>query len=217
MTVTGDPPEGRGEAQADFTFSAATLERVKTIIARYPENRQISAVVPLLDLAQRQNGGWLSREAIEFVGAFLEMAPIRVHEIATFYSMFNLKPVGTHLIQVCRTTPCWLNGAADLTRLCCEKLGVGLGENSRDGLFTVVEVECLGACANAPMVQINDLYYEDLTPESLEEIIDRLRAGEEVAAGSQTGRQGSAPAGGATTLRKVAGQTPAPAHPGDTP
>ena len=211
MRVTGHPQATRG----DFTFAEATMERAKAIIARYPENRQASAVVPLLDLAQRQNGGWLCPEAIEYVAELLEMAPIRVHEIATFYSMFNLKPVGTHLIQVCRTTPCWLNGAAELTRVCCDKLGVGLGENSEDGLFTVVEVECLGACANAPMVQINDLYYEDLTPERLTELIDRLRAGETVAAGSQSGRQGSAPAGGAKTLTEVAGRFPASS--GDTP
>ncbi len=202
-------------AGGDFTFAEATLERATAIIGRYPKDRQASAVVPLLDLAQRQNGGWLSRAAIEYVAELLEMAPIRAHEIATFYSMFNLKPVGRHLIQVCRTTPCWLNGAADLTRACCEKLGVGLGENSEDGLFTLVEVECLGACANAPMAQINDLYYEDLTPERLVEIIDRLRAGEAVAAGSQTGRQCSAPAGGAKTPREVAGRSPA--NPGDTP
>ncbi len=211
MRVTSYPQAARG----DFTFAEATMERAKAIIARYPEERQVSAVVPLLDLAQRQNGGWLSREAIEYVAELLEMAPIRAHEIATFYSMFNLEPVGTHLIQVCRTTPCWLNGAADLTRLCCDKLGVGLGESSQDGLFTVVEVECLGACANAPMVQINDLYYEDLTPERLAEIIDRLRAGEAVAAGSQTGRQCSAPAGGAKTLCEVTGRSPA--NPGDIP
>ncbi len=202
-------------AGEDFTFAEATLKRAKAIIGRYPEDRQASAVVPLLDLAQRQNGGWLSSAAIEYVAELLEMAPIRAHEVATFYSMFNLKPVGRHLIQVCRTTPCWLNGAADLTRVCCEKLGVGLGENSEDGLFTLVEVECLGACANAPMVQINDLYYEDLTPERLAEIIDRLRAGEAVAAGSQTGRQCSAPAGDAKPPREVAGRSPA--SPGDTP
>jgi NADH-quinone oxidoreductase subunit E len=192
----------RGEA-GDFAFDADNQARAETFVARYPEGRQQSAVIALLDLAQRQNGGWLSREAIEYVANFLEMAPIRVHEVASFYTMFNLKPVGKHLIQVCRTTPCWLRGAADITKTCCDKLGVGLKENTEDGLFTVVEVECLGACANAPMVQINDLYYEDLTPERMAEIIDDLRAGKEVPAGPQNGRQGSMPEGGATTLKDM--------------
>ena len=199
MTMTSYKP---GEA-GDFAFDAENRTRARDFVARYPEDRKASAVIALLDLAQRQNGGWLSREAIEYVANFLEMAPIRVHEVASFYTMFNLKPVGKHLIQVCRTTPCWLRGAADITKTCRDKLGVGLKERTGDGLFTVVEVECLGACANAPMVQINDLYYEDLTPERMAGIIDDLKAGKEVPAGPQNGRQGSMPEGGATTLRDL--------------
>lgn len=184
----------------DFAFTAQNMAQAEKIIARYPEGRQASATVPLLDLAQRQNGNWLSKEAIEYVANLLEVAPIRVYEVATFYTMFNLKPVGKHFIQVCRTTPCWLCGSDGLTEACLKKLGVGLGETTEDGRFTVVEVECLGACANAPMVQINDDYYEDLTPERMGEIIDELGAGRTVPAGPQTGRQGSCPDGGPTTL-----------------
>ncbi len=194
----------RAGAAGDFAFTAESKARANEIIGRYPEGRQASAVIALLDLAQRQNGGWLSPEAIEYVAGYLEMAPIRVHEVASFYSMFNLQPVGKHLLQVCRTTPCWLRGAAGLSETCRRKLGVGLGETTEDGLFTLVEVECLGACANAPMVQINDDYYEDLTPERLAEMIDDLAAGRQVAAGSQIGRQSSMPEGGATTLRELA-------------
>jgi NADH-quinone oxidoreductase subunit E len=186
-----------------FAFTAENQARAKQIIARYPEGRQASAVIALLDLAQRQNDNWLSAEAIEYVANELEMAPIRVHEVASFYTMFNLEPVGRHFIQVCRTTPCWLRGSDDLTSICLGKLGTKLGETTQDGAFTVVEVECLGACANAPMVQINDLYYEDLTPERMAGIIDDLRAGKAVTMGSQVGRQGSAPAGGPQTLAEV--------------
>jgi NADH-quinone oxidoreductase subunit E len=132
------------------------------------------------------------------------MAPIRVHEVATFYSMFNLKPVGKFFIQVCRTTPCWLCGSDDLTQICRDKLGIEKGETTEDGLFTLVEVECLGACANAPMVQINDDYYEDLTAERLAEVLDALAAGRDVKIGSQSGRQGSAPEGGPQTLLDAA-------------
>lgn len=199
MRVTSHP---RGEA-GDFAFTAENETRAKAIISRYPAGRQASAVIALLDLAQRQSGGWLPKEAIEYVAEMLDMAPIRVHEVSTFYTMFNLRPVGKHLIQVCRTTPCWLRGAADLTRVCQEKLGVGLHENTDDGLFTVVEVECLGACANAPMVQINDHYYEDLTPQRMAEMIGDLKAGREVPIGPQTGRQCSAPPDGPKTLTEV--------------
>ena len=142
----------------------------------------------------------LSTPAIEYVAEYLEIAPIRVHEVATFYSMFNLKPVGKYFIQVCRTTPCWLCGSDDITKACLDSLGIGLGETTEDGAFTVVEVECLGACANAPMVQINDDYYEDLTPQRMAEMIADLEAGKPVPSGSQTGRPGSSPAGGLTSL-----------------
>ncbi|MGD1880160.1 MAG: NADH-quinone oxidoreductase subunit NuoE [Kiloniellaceae bacterium] len=188
-----------------FSFSAENDARAKTICARYPEGRQASATIALLDLAQRQNGGWLSGDAIEYVASYLEVAPIRIYEVASFYSMFNLKPVGKYFIQVCRTTPCWLRGSDGITEACKKKLGVGLKEVTDDGLFSVVEVECLGACANAPMVQINDFYYEDLTPVRMAEIIDELRAGDTVKVGSQTGRLASAPEGGPQTLLNVPG------------
>jgi len=193
----------RRDPSEEFSFTSENLKKAKAFMARYPEGRQASAVISLLYLAQAQNDGWLPAAAIEYVAKVLDMAPIRVHEVSTFYTMFNLKPVGKHLIQVCRTTPCWLRGAADLTRTCQKKLGVALKEMSKDGLFTVMEVECLGACANAPMVQINDDYYEDLTPERLSGIIDELRAGKEVPVGSQSGRQGSAPEGGPATLKDI--------------
>ncbi len=196
-------------AAGDFAFTAENQARAKAVIARYPEGRQASAVIALLDLAQRQNGGWLSREVIDYVANTLEMAPIRVHEVASFYTMFNLAPVGRHLVQVCRTTPCWLRGAAELTRTCRDKLGVGLGENSEDGLFTVVEVECLGACANAPVVQIGDDNNEDLTPARLAEILDDLAAGKEAPGGSQTGRRSSMAEGGMTTLQDLPPRAPA--------
>ena len=193
-------PEPQSEG---FEFTPEYKERAETICARYPADRRASATIALLDLAQRQNGGWLSVPAIEYVAEYLEVAPIRVHEVASFYTMFNLKPVGKYFIQVCRTTPCWLRGSDGLTNACKNKLGVGIGEVTEDGLFSVIEVECLGACANAPMVQINDWYYEDLTPQRMEEIIDDLRAGNEVKVGSQTGRLASAPEGGPQTLLKV--------------
>jgi len=187
----------------DFAFNAENRARAEKIIARYPPGRQASAVIALLDLGQRQNGGWVSPAVIEHVAEVLDMAPIRVYEVASFYTMFNTRPVGRHLVQVCRTTPCWLRGAADLTAACRKKLGIDLGQTTADGTFTLVEVECLGACANAPMVQINDDYYEDLTPERLCEILDALRAGKPVTPGSQTGRMASAPEGGPTTLSEV--------------
>ena len=158
---------------------------------------------PAAGLALRQAGGWLPKAAMDHVAEVLDMAPIRVYEVATFYSMFNLKPVGRHLIQVCRTTPCWLRGADDLTHACQKKLGIDLRETTPDGQFTLVEVECLGACVNAPVVQINDDFYEDLDPARLEALLDALARGEKPKPGSQIGRQGSAPEGGPTTLLTV--------------
>ncbi len=183
-----------------FAFNAATEERAQTIVARYPEGRQQSAVIPLLDLAQRQAGGWLPTEVIEYVANYLDMPKIRVLEVATFYSMFNLEPVGENFVQLCRTTPCWLRGSDDLRAVAKDVTGCGLGETSADGKFTVVEVECLGACCNAPMVQINDEYYEDLTAENFRSVLEALKRGEDPKTGSQEGRTGSEPAGGLTTL-----------------
>jgi NADH-quinone oxidoreductase E subunit len=183
-----------------FAFTPENKALAQRIIARYPEGRQASAVLPLLDLAQRQVGGWLPRAAMDYVAATLDMAPIRVYEVASFYTMFNLKPVGRHLVQICRTTPCWLRGADKLSEACRRKLGIGLKETTADGKFTLVEVECLGACANAPVVQINDDFYEDLDAPKLEKLLSALGRGEKPKPGSQIGRQGSAPEGGPTTL-----------------
>jgi NADH-quinone oxidoreductase subunit E len=197
-----------GEA-GDFAFTEDNAKRAADAVGHYPVGRQASAVMALLDLAQRQNDGWLPPEAIEYVANYLEMAPIRVYEVASFYSMFYTQPVGKHLIQVCRTTPCWLRGAAGLTDTCRDRLGIGLGETTEDGQFTLIEVECLGACSNAPMVQIGDDYFEDLTPETLTALLDDLKAGKEVTVGSQIGRLSSMPEGGATTLTEVPARDPA--------
>ena len=183
-----------------FEFSAENLDRAKKIIARYPPGRQASAVMPLLDLAQRQHENWLPRAAMDTVAEMLEMPPIRVYEVASFYTMYNKAPVGRHFIQVCTTTPCWLCGSSDIMRAVREKAGIGNGETSKDGLFTCLEVECLGACVNAPMVQVNDDYFEDLDYDRMCALIDKLRAGEEISVGSQTGRAGSEAIDGATTL-----------------
>ncbi|MGD9743100.1 MAG: NADH-quinone oxidoreductase subunit NuoE [Dongiaceae bacterium] len=183
-----------------FAFDAANAERAKKIMARYPQGRQASAVLALLDLAQRQSGGWLPRAAMDHVAKILDMAPIRVYEVATFYTMFNLKPVGRFHLQLCRTTPCWLRGSDALKQACEKKLGIGLKQVTPDGLFSMVEVECLGACVNAPVIQINDDFYEDLDPQRLEALLDALARGETAKIGSQTGRQGSAPEGGPQVL-----------------
>ncbi|NDB82574.1 MAG: NADH-quinone oxidoreductase subunit NuoE [Alphaproteobacteria bacterium] len=176
------------ETNNDFSFSQANLKQAKKIISHYPEGRQKSALLPLLDLAQRQNGGWVNIKAIEYIASMLNVPFIKALEVASFYTMINLKPVGKFHIQVCGTTPCWLRGAGDIMRTCKEKLGIEEKETSEDGLFTLSEVECLGACVNAPMVQINDDYYEDLTPEIMNQILDDLKSGKKVKIGSQIGR-----------------------------
>lgn len=183
-----------------FSFTPEYKSRADAFIAKYPEGRQASAVLPLLDLAQRQHDGWLPRAAMDHVAELLDMTPIKVYEVATFYTMFNLEPVGRHLVQLCRTTPCWLRGSDAIRDACYEELGIGLGETTDDGAFTLKEVECLGACVNAPMVQINDDFYEDLDAEKMKSLLRALRAGETPTIGSQTGRQCSAPASGSTTL-----------------
>jgi NADH-quinone oxidoreductase subunit E len=185
-----------------FAFTPENLEKVKVILAKYPPDRQASAVMPLLDLAQRQHG-WVPRAAMDEIARMIDMAPIRVYEVATFYTMYNLQPVGKHLIQVCRTTPCWLRGSDSLSAYLKKRLGVGLREVTPDGQFSVMEVECLGACCNAPMVQINDDFYEDLTPETLGRVLDELAAGRKPKTGSQTGRRGSMAEGGPTTLAGI--------------
>jgi NADH-quinone oxidoreductase E subunit len=197
-------PAAEALQPAEFAFSEENLAKARQIIARYPEGRQASAVLPLLDLAQRQNDGWLPRAAMDHVASILGMPPIRVYEVATFYTMYNLAPVGRHFVQVCTTTPCWLRGSAEVVDTCRRKLGIGLGETTADGQFTLAEVECLGACVNAPMMKINDAYYEDLDPASTEAVLEALARGETPRPGSQSGRHSSEPVGGPTTLKDYA-------------
>jgi NADH-quinone oxidoreductase E subunit len=189
------------EQPTSFAFTPDFRARADAYIAKYPEGRQASAVLPLLDLAQRQHG-WLPRAAMDHVAELLTMPAIRVYEVASFYTMLNTEPVGEHHVQVCRTTPCWLRGSDDITKACEKRLGIKCGERSADGKFSLMEVECLGACVNAPMVQINDDFYEDLSPENTVEILDALAKGETPQSGPQTGRQTSAPEGGPTTLKE---------------
>ena len=167
--------------------------KIQKITEKYPPEKQQSAVIPILDIAQRQNNGWLSREAIEKVAKTLSMSFIRVLEIVTFYSMFNLEPVGKYFVQICRTTPCWLKGSDKLVNVAKEITRCDIGSTSEDDKFTVVEVECLGACCNAPMVQINDDYYEDLNENNFKELLLKLKDGSPVIKGSQIGRQCSEP------------------------
>ena len=193
--------EGSGfEQPASFEFTPENLERAKAHLAKYPPGRQASAVLPLLDLAQRQHAGWLPRAAMDRVAEMLQMAPIRVYEVATFYTMLNLRPVGRYLLQACTTTPCWLRGSDEVVRACEKKLGVGIGATTPDGLFTLVEVECLGACVNAPILQVNDDFYEDIDGPMTETLLDALLAGTPPPPGSMIGRRGSEAIGGRTTL-----------------
>lgn len=183
-----------------FAFTPENLEKAKAHIAKYPAGRQASAVLPLLDLAQRQSGGWLPRAAMDHVAEILEMPPIRVYEVATFYVMFQLRPVGKYLLQACVTTPCWLRGGDDVVHACERKLGIEMGGSTPDGLFTLIEMECLGACVNAPILAVNDDFYEDLDGPKTEALLDALREGRPPPAGSVIGRGGSAPIKGKTTL-----------------
>jgi NADH-quinone oxidoreductase subunit E len=184
----------------EFAFTADNLAWAKTQIAKYPEGRQASAVIPLLWRAQEQAGDWLPQKAIEYVAELLGMARIRVLEVATFYTMFNLEPVGKHHVQLCGTTPCMLRGSDELKKVCQRRIG-DQHHVTADGKFSWIEVECLGACVNAPMAQINYDYYEDLTPETFEKVLDQLADGKTPKPGPQIDRQLSAPVGGPTTLK----------------
>ena len=177
----------------NFEWSSENFKKISEIIKKYPSNRIQSAVIPLLDLAQRQNNGWLSKNSMEKVAETLSMSYIRVLEVATFYSMFNLEPIGKNFVQICRTTPCWLRGSDNLSKVAKEVCKANIGETSDDKIFTVVEVECLGACCNAPMVQINDDYYEDLDEESFKKILQDLKDNKSIKEGSQIGRKSSQP------------------------
>ena len=190
------PPE---QQPKDFSFNKENLDWAKKQIAKYPEGRQQSAIIPLLWRAQEQHDGWLPEAAIRYVTEMLGMAHIRGLEVATFYTMFNLVPVGKVHVQLCGTTPCRLRGADELEKVCRKRIGDQM-HVTEDGKFSWVEVECLGACVNAPMVQINADYYEDLTPESMTQIVNDLSAGKSPKPGPQIDRQLSAPIGGPTTL-----------------
>jgi NADH-quinone oxidoreductase subunit E len=195
---------------ASFSFDAESEARIARVMAKYPPGKEASAVLPLLDFAQRQMGrvtgsAWLPRAAMDEVARRLGMPPIRVYEVATFYLMFNTQPVGKYHLQVCTTTPCWLRGSDEIVKACRRATGIeGWKETSADGMFTMTEVECLGACVNAPVLQVNDDFYEDLDAESAERLLEALRRGEPPPPGSMTGRQTSAPEGGPTTLTSLA-------------
>jgi NADH-quinone oxidoreductase subunit E len=182
-----------------FAFTPENIEWSKGQISKYPEGRQASAIIPLLWQAQKQEG-WLSEPAIRTVADMLDMPYMRALEVATFYTMFNLSPVGEFFVQLCGTTPCWLRGADDLKSVCRKMIGEQ-GDITEDGKLSWLEVECLGACVNAPMVQINDDFFEDLTAESFEQVLTDLRAGKEVATGPQNTRHTSEPEGGLTVLK----------------
>ncbi|MFC3051123.1 NADH-quinone oxidoreductase subunit NuoE [Kordiimonas pumila] len=191
---------------AKFEWTPENEALAEMHVAKYPEGKQQSAVMPLLDIAQRQNGGHVTREIMEYIAGYLGMAPIRVEEVATFYTMYNHKPVGKYHVQVCGTTPCWLRGADDVMAACKKHLGINMGQTTADGVFTLGEVECAGACVNAPVVSINDDYYEDLTPETMVALLEKLSKGEDAKPGPQIDRQNSAPFGGPTTLKKASGK-----------
>ena len=189
-----------------FAFDAESEVKIATILKRYPEGKQASAVIPLLYVAQRQMGrltqsAWVPRVAMDVIAARLSMPPIRVYEVATFYFMFNMKPIGRHHLQLCGTTPCMLRGSDDVLRACKDAGGLkGVGDTSADGMFTLTEVECLGACVNAPILQIDDDYYEDLDYESTLKLLEAFKRGERPKPGSAIGRMASAPAGEQTVL-----------------
>ncbi len=186
-----------------FAFTSENEAKADAIIAKYPAGRQASAVIPLLDLAQRQHDNWLPKKAIEAVAEKLGMAPIRVLEIATFYTMFNLKPVGKYFLQACKTTPCWLRGSDQVIKCVKDKLGISNHEATEDGMFSLLEVECLGACVNAPILQVNDDFYEDLDYDATAELLEALKQGKPPPQGSMKGRNLSESSAGATTLTSL--------------
>ena len=183
-----------------FKFTAENEKEIKRIIAKYPKGRQASAVMPLLDLAQRQHDNWIPMAAIEAIAVRLDMAEIRVLEVATFYTMFNLKPVGKYFLQACTTTPCWLRGSDEMMRCIKDRYGIASGQTSDCGQFSLLEVECLGACVNAPILQVNDDFYEDLDYQTTGALLDSLEADAPLPVGSVVGRSGSEASGGGTTL-----------------
>ncbi|XP_071440406.1 NADH dehydrogenase [ubiquinone] flavoprotein 2, mitochondrial [Hetaerina americana] len=199
LFVHRDSPENNSDVP--FEFTSENKKRAEVIMSIYPDGHQRAAVIPLLDLAQRQHG-WLPISAMHAVADMLKMPKMRVYEVATFYTMFNRKPVGKYHLQVCTTTPCWLQGSDGIMNCIKKKLNIKNGETTPDGKFTLAEVECLGACVNAPMVQVNDNYYEDLTVKDMEEILDELGAGKTPKPGPRNGRFAAEPAGGLTSLKE---------------
>ncbi len=189
--------------RAAHVLSDAALARIDREIAKYPPERKQSAVIPIMWLVQKQEG-WVSEPAIRAIAEMLDMPTIRVLEVATFYTMFNLEPVGRHFVQLCGTTPCMLRGAGDLIEVCRQRIHHDQHHVSGDGRLSWEEVECLGACVNAPMIQVSKDTYEDLTPELFEKVLDGFAKGEPPKPGSQIGRQASCPAGGPTTLKDFA-------------
>jgi NADH-quinone oxidoreductase subunit E len=192
-----------------FAFDAESEAKITRVMAKYPAGKQASAVLPLLDLAQRQMGrttgsAWVPRVAMDEIARRLEIAPIRVYEVATFYFMFNMQPVGKYHLQLCTTTPCWLRGSDEVVAACRKVTGIkGWKETSADGLFTMTEVECVGACVNAPILQVNDDFFEDMDAEATERLLEALKRGEFPKPGSVKGRQTSAPEGGPVTLNSL--------------
>ena len=185
----------------NIKFSDEKLNEVKELISHYPDGKQKSAILPVLHLAQDEFGGWLDVPVMDYVAELLNILPIEVYEVATFYFMFNTTPIGKYHLQVCTTTPCWLRGSDEITAACQKETGIkAFGETSDDGLFTMTEVECLGACVNAPILQVDDDFYEDMDAAKVTELLAALRKGERPAPGSMTGRQTSAPEGGPNTL-----------------
>ena len=185
---------------ASFSFTKENEAEIEKILAKYPEERKASAVMPLLDLAQRQHENWIPMKAIEEIANRLNMAEIRVLEVASFYTMYNLKPVGKYFLQACTTTPCMLRGSDDMMRCIKDRLNIESGQTSACGKFSLLEVECLGACVNAPILQVNDDFYEDLDYQTTGKLLDSLEADQPLPVGSVKGRQGSESEQGATSL-----------------
>lgn len=183
---------------SSFAFTPENMRKAEEIVGKYPAGRQQSAVMPLLAIAQKQNNNWLPKIAMDYVAAMLSMPPVKVYEVASFYTMYNLEPVGRHLVEICTTTPCWLRGSNEIVEACEKYLGIGIGGTTADGNFTLREVECLGACVNAPMCQVTSFggdasYYEDLSTESVVRLIESLARGEQPKPGPQNGRKSSEP------------------------
>ncbi|XP_050666408.1 NADH dehydrogenase [ubiquinone] flavoprotein 2, mitochondrial [Leptidea sinapis] len=200
LFVHRDTPEDN--SNTPFEFSPENKQRIDALLAIYPEGHKRGAMIPLLDLAQRQNGGWLPIAAMHKVAEILNLPRMRVYEVATFYTMFIRRPIGKYHVQICTTTPCWLQGSDAVLQAIKDTTGCEVGGNSPCGKFSLSEVECLGACVNAPMMQINDDYYEDLSVEDTKKIIEQLKRDEKPTPGPRSGRYASEPLGGLTSLTK---------------